>query len=280
MWLASRDEMVTEGLSPWRRKLHNVIFEADTPAGRAFDLGLLVAIALSVLAVCLESVPSINARHGVLLRRAEWFFTAVFGLEYVLRLIAVRRPTRYMRSFFGVIDVLAVLPAASSLLWPGAQSLAVVRALRLMRVFRILKLAAFVGESQALWAALRASMRKIVIFLFVVSTIVLIVAALMYLVEGEGSRFTSIPESIYWAVVTISTVGYGDISPVTPLGKALASFLMILGYGIIAVPTGIVTVELSGGRKREVTTQACPNCSRYGHDGDAVFCKYCAARLN
>jgi voltage-gated potassium channel len=197
-----------------------------------------------------------------------------------LRLLAVRSPARHARSFFGVVDLLAVLPAYLSLLLPGAQSLAVIRALRLMRVFRILKLAEYVGESQVLWAALRASARKITIFVFIVLTIVLIVAALMYLIEGEGSGFTSIPTSIYWAIVTLSTVGYGDIAPATALGKTLASFLMILGYGIIAVPTGIVTVELAGARKTDVTTQACPRCSRYGHDHDAVYCKFCSARLN
>lgn len=267
-------------LPPWRRKLHDVIFEADTPAGRAFDIALMVAIVLSVLAVSLESVVSINLRYGQELRAAEWLFTIVFSVEYVLRLIAVRSPARHALSFFGVVDLLAVLPAYISLLLPGAQSLAVIRALRLLRVFRVLKLAEYVGESQVLWAALRAASRKITIFVSIVLTVVLIVAALMYLIEGEESGFTSIPESVYWAIVTLSTVGYGDISPATPLGKALASFLMILGYGIIAVPTGIVTVELAGARKPVVTTQACPQCSSYGHDADAVHCKYCGTQLD
>jgi voltage-gated potassium channel len=274
------DDDITEGLSPWRRKLHEVIFEADTPAGRAFDIGLLGAILLSVLAVCLESVVGINRQYGRQLRVVEWLFTVIFSIEYGLRLLAVQRPAQHARSFFGVVDLLAVLPAYLSLLLPGAQSLGVIRALRLMRVFRILKLAEYVGESQVLWAALRASARKITIFVFIVLTIVLIVAALMYLIEGEDSGFTSIPTSIYWAIVTLSTVGYGDIAPATALGKTLASFLMILGYGIIAVPTGIVTVELAGARKTDVTTQACPRCSRYGHDPDAVYCKFCSARLN
>lgn len=241
---------------------------------------LLIAISLSVIAVCLESVPSIERLHGGWLRNAEWVFTGLFALEYVLRILAVQKPIRYMTSFFGLVDLIAILPAAVSLFFPGSQSLAVVRSLRLMRVFRVLKLAEYVGESQALWAALRASARKITIFLLVVTTIVLVVASLMYLIEGEDSGFTSIPESIYWAIVTLSTVGYGDIAPVTPLGKSLASFLMILGYGIIAVPTGIVTVELAGNKRLEITTRACSHCSREGHDRDARYCKYCAAELD
>jgi voltage-gated potassium channel len=267
-------------LPHWRRRLHDIIFEADTPAGRAFDVVLLMAISLSVIAVCLESVPSIERRHGGWLRSAEWVFTGLFALEYVLRILAVQKPIRYMTSFFGLVDLIAILPAAVSLFFPGSQSLAVVRSLRLMRVFRVLKLAEYVGESQALWAALRASARKITIFLLVVTTIVLVVASLMYLIEGADSGFTSIPESVYWAIVTLSTVGYGDIAPVTPLGKSLASFLMILGYGIIAVPTGIVTVELAGNKRLEVTNRACPHCSREGHDRDARYCKYCAAELD
>ncbi len=266
--------------SPWRRTLHRVIFEADTPAGKAFDVGLLVAILTSVLLVSLESVASINRNHGRWLRLGEWFFTIVFSIEYGLRLLAVQKPLRYATSFFGAIDLLAVLPSFLSWLIPGAQSLAVVRAFRLMRVFRILKLTEYVGEAQVLGSALRASSRKIVVFLLTVLSIVLIVAALMHLIEGEASGFSSIPESVYWAIVTLSTVGYGDIAPQTPLGKCLASFLMILGYGIIAVPTGIVTVELAGARQRVVTTRSCPTCSREGHDSDAVYCKSCGARLD
>lgn len=263
----------------WRHRLHEVIFEADTPAGRAFDLALLLAIALSVGAVLLESVASIRLRHGPALRAAEWSFTMLFTIEYVLRLACVRRPLRYARSFFGLVDLLAILPTYLSLVIAGSQSLLVIRALRLLRVFRVLKLAHFVGEARMLRAALRASSRKITVFLGTVLTLVLIVGALMYLIEGEASGFTSIPQAIYWAIVTMTTVGYGDIAPQTLAGKLLASAVMILGYGIIAVPTGIVTVEMAGLRKQRVSTQACRVCAAEGHDADARHCKYCGAAL-
>ncbi|HYH47748.1 MAG TPA: ion transporter [Thermoanaerobaculia bacterium] len=271
-------EETPEG-SGWRQHLHQVVFEADTPAGRAFDLGLLVCILASVLAVLLESVASIRQAYGAALRAAEWIFTALFTVEYVLRLIAVRRPSRYALSFFGLVDLAALLPTYLSLLFPGAQVLLVVRALRLLRVFRILKLAHFLHEAQALNLALRASRRKITVFLGTVVILVLIIGSLMYLVEGEEHGFTSIPQSVYWAVVTLTTVGYGDLAPETTLGKILASVVMILGYGIIAVPTGIVTVELSRNRGTMVSGQACPHCGAEGHDHDARFCKYCGARL-
>jgi voltage-gated potassium channel len=263
----------------WRGKLHQVVFESDTPAGKAFDVGLLVCILASVLAVLLESVRSLRLAWGPELRATEWFFTLLFTVEYVLRLIAVRRPLHYALSFFGVVDLLAILPTYLSLLLPGAQALLVVRALRLLRVFRILKLSHFLGEAQALRLALHASLRKITVFLGTVLVLVLIIGALMYLVEGEENGFTSIPQSIYWAVVTLTTVGYGDIAPATVLGKILASIVMILGYGIIAVPTGIVTVELSRSRPTAVSGQACPHCGTEGHDTDARFCKYCGSRL-
>jgi len=262
-----------------RQRLHEIIFEADTPAGRAFDLVLLLCIVLSVLAVLLESVSSIRASHGRLLRGAEWVFTVLFTAEYVARLLCVGRPRRYALSFFGVVDFLAIVPTYLSLIVAGTQSLIVIRALRLLRVFRVLKLAHFVGEARLLRAAIRASARKIVVFLGTVLTAVLIIGALMYLIEGERNGFTSIPQSIYWAIVTMTTVGYGDIAPATLAGKMLASVVMIVGYGIIAVPTGIVTVEIASARKRAISTQACPQCSAEGHDPDAVFCKYCAARL-
>lgn len=263
----------------WRGRAHEIIFEADTPAGRAFDVGLLWCIVASVAAVLLESVAGIRERWGVPLRVAEWTFTILFTVEYVLRLMTVGRPLRYAWSFFGVVDLLAIVPTYLSLVVSGTQSLIVIRALRLLRVFRILKLAHFVGEAQQLTAALIASLRKITVFLGAVVTLVLIVGALMYLIEGEEHGFTSIPESIYWAIVTLTTVGYGDIAPQTILGKALASTVMILGYGIIAVPTGIVTVELAGVQRQRVSTQACRQCSSEGHDTDASFCKYCGARL-
>ncbi len=265
-----------------RQRLHEIIFEADTPAGKAFDVALLVLIVLSVVAVMLESVASIEARYGDLLRVFEWIITLLFTLEYLLRLYCVGNPLAYARSLFGVVDLLAILPTYLSLLLPGAQSLLVIRGLRLLRVFRVLKLAHFVGEAQMLRAAMRASARKIIVFLGFVLTSVVIVGSAMYLIEGEDSGFRNIPESIYWCIVTMTTVGYGDIAPQTPLGKVLASIVMILGYGIIAVPTGIVTVEMGGVRGKvsgRVSGQCCPECSAEGHAVDAVFCKYCGSRL-
>lgn len=265
--------------SRWKHRLHEVIFEADTPVGKAFDIALLVCILLSVLAVLLESVDSIRQHYGAALLAAEWLFTALFTLEYGLRLVSVKKPWCYARSFFGIVDLLAIIPTYLSLLVAGAQSLIVIRALRLLRVFRVLKLARFVGEAQRLRYALRRSLRKIVVFLFTVLTLVLVIGSIMYLIEGEEHGFTSIPQSIYWAVVTMTTVGYGDIAPGTWLGKLLASVVMIIGYGIIAVPTGIVSVELASVRQARISTQACPDCSAEGHDPDAGYCKYCGARL-
>jgi voltage-gated potassium channel len=265
--------------SEWRSRLHQIIFEADTPAGRRFDLALLLAIGASVVAVCLESVSAFRVRYGNELRIAEWVFTVLFTLEYAARLAAVRRPWRYATSFFGFVDLLSVLPTYLSFLIPGTQSLLVIRALRLLRVFRILKMTHFVGEARMLNAALRASVRKIVVFLGAVVTTVLIVGAMMYVVEGEENGFTSIPMSIYWAVVTMTTVGFGDIVPHTVLGKVIASLLMVLGYGIIAVPTGIVSVELGHAARNASNTQACPVCSAEGHSDDARFCRRCGAKL-
>ncbi len=262
-----------------RDKIREIIFEADTPAGKMFDIALLVAIVLSVAAVLLESVSGIRQRHGTALRAVEWFFTLLFTGEYLLRLACVGRPLRYARSFFGMVDFLAIAPTYLSLFIPGTHSLIVIRALRLLRVFRVLKLAHFVGEARTLRLALRESTRKIIIFLGTVLTLVLIVGALMYLIEGEKRGFTSIPQSVYWAIVTMTTVGYGDIAPQTVIGKVLASVVMILGYGIIAVPTGIVTVELASAGRKSISTQACTQCGADGHDPDAVYCKYCASKL-
>jgi voltage-gated potassium channel len=264
--------------SGWRRRLHEIIFEADTRAGRAFDLALLIAILLSVFAVLLESVPDLRREYGPALRAAEWTFTVLFTVEYGLRLISVTRPAHYAVSFFGVIDLLAVLPTYLALVMPWAQSLMVIRAIRLLRVFRILKLARFLADADLLMRALSASRWKITVFLGSLVTIILIVGTLMYLIEGEEHGFTSIPHSMYWAVVTMTTVGYGDIVPQTVAGRVLAALVMILGYGIIAVPTGIVSVELAQ-VTRAVSTQACPACGRQGHDVDARHCKYCGAPL-
>jgi voltage-gated potassium channel len=263
----------------WRDTLHEIIFEADTPAGKAFDILLLILILLSTLAVILESVATVRNAIGPALRIFEWAITLIFTVEYILRLIAVRHPLGYARSFFGMVDLLAILPTWLSLFFVGTQSLAVIRALRLLRVFRILKLAHFLREARLLRAALKASMGKIIVFLGTISTLVVIIGALMYLIEGEENGFTNIPQSIYWAIVTMTTVGYGDIAPATVPGKMLASLVMIIGYGIIAVPTGIVTAELVRPITTQVSTQACPSCSAEGHDPDAKFCKYCGDPL-
>lgn len=263
-----------------RAWLHQVIFEADTYAGKAFDVGLIALIVISVVAVSVESMRGLSARTTSALVIVEWVLTAVFTLEYVLRLVAVKRPLTYATSFFGVVDLMAILPTWVGLLVPGAQALLVIRVLRLLRIFRILKLARFLSEAQTLTRALRASSRKIAVFLLSVATIVVIVGAVMFVVEGPANGFTSIPVSMYWAIVTLTTVGYGDIAPQTPLGQTLASFVMVLGYGIIAVPTGIVTTELAlGNLQHGVSTQACPSCSVAGHDFDAKFCRICGAHL-
>jgi voltage-gated potassium channel len=262
----------------WRERLHEVIFESDTAAGRAFDLALLVAILVSVAAVLLESVSEIRQRHGQILRVVEWTLTIAFTIEYVLRLVAVDRPWRYALSFYGLVDLLSIVPTYLALVVPDTQSFMVIRAIRLLRVFRILKAAQFLSEAQFLMTALRASSRKITLFLGAIVTASLIAGALMYVIEGEAHGFTSIPRSMYWAVVTMTTVGYGDIAPRTPLGQVVAMCLMVLGYSIIAVPTGIVSVELAH-VGRPVSRQACQSCGAEGHDLDAIHCKYCGAHL-
>lgn len=262
-----------------RERLYEIIFEAETAAGKAFDLALLLAIVLSIGAVLLDSVPEINARYAGLLHTAEWAFTLLFTLEYTLRLYSVRNPIAYAVSFYGIVDLLAILPTYLSLILTGGQSLIVIRALRLLRAFRILKLVQFVGEATQLRRALMASSRKILVFLGAVLTLVLIIGAMMYLIEGGAHGFDSIPQAVYWAIVTLTTVGYGDVVPHTSVGKLLASLVMVLGYGIIAVPTGIVTVELTNASRMSVNTRACPSCGRGGHDLDANFCKYCGGEL-
>jgi voltage-gated potassium channel len=260
-----------------RERIGTIIFETDTPAGKRFDVVLLWIILVSVLLVMLESVPEIRAQYGPLLRSLEWGFTLLFTLEYVLRIYSARRRWRYVRSFYGVVDLVAVLPTYLSLLYAGPQYLLVIRSLRLLRVFRILKLVRFLGEAEVLGRALRASLPKIIVFLVAVLSLVLIVGSLLYIVEGPAYGFTSIPLSVYWAIVTLTTVGYGDIVPQTPLGKFLANLAMIMGYGIIAVPTGIVTVELSQSARQG--NRSCPSCGRAGHEPDAAFCQHCGARL-
>lgn len=262
-----------------RARMHEIIFEADTPAGRLFDLVLLIAILGSVIVVVLESVASVRVVWGPTLRALEWGFTFLFTIEYLLRLASVSRPIRYAVSLFGVIDLLAILPTYLSVLIPGAQSLLVIRLLRLLRIFRVLKLSEYLQESRTLAQAMRASRRKIEVFLLSVVTIVVVVGTLMYVIEGERNGFTSIPISIYWAVVTLTTVGYGDLAPATTLGRALSIVLMLTGYGIIAVPTGIVTAELTRGSTPPISAQACPACGLAAHEHDAVYCRRCGTKL-
>jgi voltage-gated potassium channel len=264
--------------TPWRTRLYEIVFEAETVGGKTFDVLLLVTILISVVVVMLESVGSVRDDYGEQLLQAEWAFTFLFTIEYVLRLVSVRRPLKYATSFFGVIDLLAILPSYASFFLPGLQYLLAIRILRLLRIFRILKLAEFVSEANVITSALRASARKISVFLLAVLFLVTIIGAMMYVIEGEIHGFDNIPTSIYWAIVTLTTVGYGDLSPQTAAGKAFASLVMILGYAIIAVPTGIVTVEL-GRSKKGVSTQVCPECHTQDHDVDAVFCKHCSSRL-
>jgi voltage-gated potassium channel len=261
----------------FRSRLETVIFEADTPLGKLFDIVLLWTIVLSILLVMLESVPSIRAQHGALLRDLEWFFTGLFTLEYIARLYSAKHLLRYATSFFGVVDLLAIIPGYLSLLIAGSQYLLAIRALRLLRIFRILKLSRYLGEASVLSSALRASRYKITVFLLTVMTLVVIMGSVMHLVEGPQNGFTSIPISIYWAIVTLTTVGYGDISPKTPLGQMISSALMIVGYGIIAVPTGIVTAELS--RFNRPVMKRCEGCGHETHDPDAAFCKRCGTPL-
>ena len=264
-----------------RNRLHEVIFEAETPAGKAFDIGLLIAIVLSIVVVSLETIPSGQMRWGSLLRNLEWVLTIAFTVEYLLRLYCVRKPLKYATSFFGIIDLIAIVPTYLSLFFTGTNYMMVIRALRLLRVFRILKLGHFMVEGRVIVQALEASKAKIIVFLTFISLMVVIIGSLMYLVEGGANpNFSSIPMSMYWTVVTLTTVGYGDIYPITPLGKFLSVIIMIMGYGVLAVPTGIVSVEMarSSGLSK-ANTVSCPECSQEGHDADAVHCKFCGAKL-
>jgi voltage-gated potassium channel len=263
----------------WRAVLHEVIFEADTYAGKLFDVLLIACIVASVTVVMLNSVRGIHQGYGAYLARAEWGFTILFTIEYVLRLLCVRRAMGYATSFYGVVDLLAVVPTYISLFVPGSQVLSVVRILRVLRVFQVLDLGAYLGEARILARALRASRRKITVFLLAVLTLVVIMGSLMYVIEGGGGGFTSIPRSVYWAIVTLTTVGYGDISPQTAVGQALSAVIMILGYSIIVIPTGLVSVEMARSEGGDISTQVCRQCNAEGHDRDAAYCKHCGARL-
>jgi voltage-gated potassium channel len=262
-----------------RTRLRIIIFEADTPSGKAFDVALLCAIVLSVFTVMLESVSSVADAYGAELRLAEWIFTLLFTAEYVLRLYCVERPWRYARSFFGIVDLLAILPTYLSLLIPGSQSLLVIRALRLLRIFRVFKLARFLREANMLVTALRTGSRKVIVFLGTVLVLIAILGSAMYIIEGEEHGFDSIPLAMYWAAATMTTVGYGDLVPRTPLGRFLSTLVMVIGYSIIAIPTGIMTSEIIAAGQKPVTTRHCPECLTEGHETNARFCKDCAAPL-
>ncbi|MES2562828.1 MAG: ion transporter [Pseudomonadota bacterium] len=264
----------------WRLRLFKVVFESDTPTGKIFDIVVITAILLSVAAVLADSVESIRMDHGAILNVLEWAFTILFTIEYFARLLCVERPLRYATSFFGIVDLIAVLPTYLAVLFPEAQVLIDVRILRLVRCFRIFRLTRYLTEVRLLGSAMANSMRKILVFLSVVIMVVLIVGTLMYVIEGPQHGFTSIPKAIYWALSTITTVGYGDLVPRTELGRMLASIVMLIGWGILAVPTGIVTAEMTAQRfTKEPATTKCASCGNTSHEADAVYCKMCGVLL-
>lgn len=273
-------DVLGKPLTGWRLQLYTIIFEADTRAGRRFDQVLIAVILASVAVVMADSVHDISEHFHRWLTMAEWFFTLTFTLEYVARLVCVRHPWRYALSFYGVVDLLALLPTYLALLVPEVGVLIDVRILRLLRVFRVFKLTAYVSEYQILGQALRASQRKIMVFLTAVLMIVLVVGTVMYVVEGPENGYSSIPTSVYWAITTMTTVGFGDITPKTDLGRLIASAMMLLGWGTLAVPTGIVTAEMAYARKAPVTTRTCHECLIEGHMPDANYCRHCGARLS
>ncbi|MTV39417.1 ion transporter [Duganella radicis] len=266
--------------SGWRARLYAIIFESDTPKGRAFDLALIGAILLSVLVIVLTSVQSIASEYGAWLHGAEWFFTVLFTVEYIARCLCVQRPLAYARSFFGIIDLMSILPSYVSLFVPAAHVVMGVRILRLLRLFRILKLTLYIQEYSMLGDALLASRRKIFVFLSVVFLIVFLLGTVMYVVEGPEHGYTSIPTAVYWAISTMTTVGFGDLVPKTDIGRTIASFMMLLGWGILAVPTGIISSEITHQRgQRVLPLRVCRSCLSTGHDPDARFCKDCGAQL-
>ncbi len=263
-----------------RSRVHEIVYEADTTTGKVFDILVLIAIVISVVVVMLESITELQQKYGKAFYIIEWILTILFTIEYLIRIWVIQKPTKYIFSFFGLIDFFAILPTYLSLFFAGSQHLLVIRSLRLLRIFRVFKLSRYVAESQILVGALIASRTKIIIFIFTVLMLICIIGSLMYLVEGPEHGFTSIPTSIYWAIVTMTTVGYGDITPGTSLGKFLSSIIMILGYGILAVPTGIVGSELFHAKQLQTNTQVCKNCNSSDHDDDAAYCKHCGESLN
>ena len=267
-------------MKKWQHRLHTIIFEADTPAGKLFDILLMCVILLSLLCVALESVASIDLHYHNYLKIAEWVFTVLFSIEYLLRIFTVKKPLSYIFSFYGFVDLISILPNYLSLLLVGTNSLISLKTLRLLRIFRILKLTPYIGASNNLLKALVASRIKILVFIFSVVILCVIFGSLMYFIESDASGFTSIPRSIYWCIVTLTTVGYGDIAPQTPFGQLLASIIMILGYGIIAVPTGIVTAEMTKNITEDTNTQVCPYCMKTEHKENSIYCHQCGNLLN
>ncbi len=268
---------ISQSSVPWKKKAFSIIYKSDTYWGKFFDVGLLIVILLSIMVVMLDSIPMIREAYGIYLNILEWVFTGLFTIEYLLRITIIKKPKKYIFSFLGIIDLLSILPTFISLLFAGSQYLMVIRSLRFLRIFRIFKMVHFLSEIQTLGSALILSLRKISVFILFVVLLVIIMGSVMYLVEGGQNGFNSIPSSIYWAVITLTTVGYGDIVPVTMLGKAIASLMMLLGYGIIAVPTGIVTVELAKSTRKgkEDLDQVCPSCGYEGHKIGANYCFHC-----
>jgi voltage-gated potassium channel len=266
----------------WKERLHEIIYEADTKEGKLFDVVLLIAIIASIILVMLESVERFDTKYHNFINISEWVITILFSIEYILRIISIKKPAKYIFSFFGIIDLLSTIPKYLSFIIIGSHNLAALRALRLLRVFRILKVARYVGASNRLIVALKASRAKILVFLFFVIILCIILGTIMYMIEGEENGFTSIPRSVYWAVVTLTTVGYGDIAPHTPFGQFIASIIMVLGYGIIAIPTGIVSSEMTKqeGSDLDFNTQACPNCLADRHKENSIFCYNCGHTLN
>lgn len=269
-------------MSQFKDKIHSIIFDTDTPLGKLFDITVLIAIILSVLVVMLESVKSLDEKYDDLFYIVEWIFTVIFTIEYALRLYSVKKPWKYATSFYGIIDLLAILPTYILVILPYQTNyLIVIRILRLLRIFRIFKLVQYLNEGKIIITALRASVAKITVFLSFVILLVMVFGSVLYVIEGNenSEQFTSIPRSIYWAIVTITTVGYGDISPVTPLGQTIAAIIMLLGYAVIAVPTGIVSLELNNASKEDSKFRTCKACGEDRHDHDAIHCKFCGEKL-
>jgi len=268
-------------IESWRHTLYQIIYQANTPTGRGFDIALMILILASVLTIMLDSVAEINQKYGDELYAAEWFFTILFTLEYGLRILCIHKPIKYIVSFYGIIDLMSITPSYLSLFLPGAHYLLVIRILRVLRIFRVLKLVRFINQANILVNALKASRLKIAIFMFTISTLLIVFGSTMYLIEGPENGFTNIPVSIYWSVVTLTTVGFGDITPKTDLGRAVSAIVMIVGYAIIAVPTGIFTAELSKEMKkqRKADQRTCPRCRHPGHEKDANYCRICGTEL-